>query len=211
MNVDTVLYDWGGVFQRTIDHAPRQELARELAVDELALERRVFDHPAMVEASLGKLPAAAAWQRVMEDLGYRGDMLGFITRFFAGDRLDQRLVSLVIWQRAHGQRVGLLSNAPESISTAQGIAGRWGVDGVFEAQVFSYQIGVSKPHPLAFEAALRTLGVKAQQVVFVDDIIENVRGAEAAGLNALLFRNVEKLLTDLHGLGLCVPEYSELI
>lgn len=211
MSINTVLYDWGGVFQRTIDHAPRQELARELSTDEATLEKGVFNHPAMVEASQGKLASAEAWQKIVANLGYQGSPEEFVKRFFAGDRIDPLLISLVRWQKAHGLRVGLLSNAPPSISTAQGIAGRWGMDGLFDVQVFSHQIGVFKPHPQAFEAALCALGVAGPQVVFVDDFPENVQGAKAAGLNALLFVSVEQLLADFRRLMLPVPQLADLL
>jgi len=211
VNISAVLFDWGGVFQRTLDYKPRQELALALGLSESELERGVFDSPAMREASLGKLPAVEAWQRSLAALGYSGDIYEFATRFFMGDRIDQRLVALVRYLREHGNRVGLLSNAPPPLSTARGVAARWGADNLFDVELFSYQTGVLKPDPLAFTAALNRLGVEAQRTIFIDDTPANVQGARAIGLNALLFQDVGHLLTDLKNLGLDVPCPDDLL
>jgi putative hydrolase of the HAD superfamily len=48
-------------------------------------------------------------------------------------------------------------------------------------------LGARKPDPAAYAAATAQLGVAAADVVFADDLADNVRGAEAAGLTAVLF------------------------
>jgi putative hydrolase of the HAD superfamily len=48
-------------------------------------------------------------------------------------------------------------------------------------------LGARKPDPAAYAAATVRLGVSPADVVFTDDLEDNVRGAEAAGLAAVLF------------------------
>lgn len=48
-------------------------------------------------------------------------------------------------------------------------------------------LGARKPDPAAYSAATTRLGVPPAAVVFADDLEDNVRGAEAAGLTAVLF------------------------
>jgi putative hydrolase of the HAD superfamily len=48
-------------------------------------------------------------------------------------------------------------------------------------------VGARKPDPAAYAAAVDRLGLPAHEVVFTDDLPENVAGAEAAGLPAVLF------------------------
>jgi putative hydrolase of the HAD superfamily len=48
-------------------------------------------------------------------------------------------------------------------------------------------LGARKPDPAAYAAATARLGVPPASVVFADDLEDNVRGAEAAGLQAVLF------------------------
>ena len=58
----------------------------------------------------------------------------------------------------------------------------------FDAVVVSAEVGVEKPHPKIFEAALTALGVASFRTLHVGDSRrDDVEGAEAAGLSALHF------------------------
>jgi putative hydrolase of the HAD superfamily len=48
-------------------------------------------------------------------------------------------------------------------------------------------LGARKPDPAAYDAATTRLGVPPASVVFTDDLDDNIRGAEAAGLYAVPF------------------------
>jgi len=126
----------------------------------------------------------------------------FVERFFAGDRIDQALVRLIRELRARGYRVGLLSNAPPGRAANSSPAGRWGMEDLFDAQVFSYQVGALKPDPRTYQAILNTLGVKAQEALFVDDSPANVAGARAAGMAAVRFVGTTALMEELRKEGL---------
>jgi putative hydrolase of the HAD superfamily len=208
--ITTLIFDWGGVFQRTEDYAPREELAHELGMDESVLEQAVFQGRVMMDASLGKLLVKEAWERVVAEIGFGKGVTSFVERFFAGDRIDQRLVQLVNWEQTRGMHVGLLSNAPQSLSTDNGLAGRWGIEGLFDAQVFSYQVGLLKPDKGIFQAALQALSATPAESVFIDDMQENVLGAQSIGIAALLFTNLHKLLEDLDHIGIAVPAMTEI-
>ena len=58
-----------------------------------------------------------------------------------------------------------------------------------------------KPEPEAFLACLQRLDAQAADTLFVDDRADNVEGARAAGLRALLFENIPTLRAQLrhHG------------
>ena len=57
----------------------------------------------------------------------------------------------------------------------------------FDSMTISCEIGVEKPNAEIFLAALRAAGATASQAVHVGDSYEeDVRGAEAAGMNAIL-------------------------
>lgn len=53
----------------------------------------------------------------------------------------------------------------------------------------SYRIGAMKPDAAFYRAILDSLGVSADECVFIDDKRENVAGAEAAGMRGLLFES----------------------
>lgn len=66
----------------------------------------------------------------------------------------------------------------------------------FDAMLFSSKIKVRKPFPAFFQTALSTFGVKAEECLFIDDLEENVRAAEACGIKGLVFRGDPKQAQD---------------
>jgi len=84
--------------------------------------------------------------------------------------------------RARGLKLGLVSNTSRDLG-AFVAHHRLDVD----AWISSRTLGKVKPSPLIFRAALELLGVKAAEAVMVGDSLEDdVEGARAAGLRALL-------------------------
>ena len=49
-------------------------------------------------------------------------------------------------------------------------------------------IGIRKPHPEIFEHALRKIGCKAKEAVFLDDIGSNLKAAAKIGIRCIRVR-----------------------
>ena len=73
--------------------------------------------------------------------------------------------------------------------------------GQFQHLVLSFEIGVRKPKRAFFEACQQKAGVPANSCLFVDDLANNIAGAEAAGLKGLLYRPQQNLAGQLRSLG----------
>lgn len=200
-----VVFDWGGVFQRTENHAPRLALDRELGLTAGAVERAVFESEVWDRASRGECAATDLWRTVVASVGYVDGVESFVERFFAGDRVDPRLVELVESLRETGYLVGLLSNAVPSLIVGERALGRWGRPGLFDVQVFSYEVTVLKPHPRAYWAVLEAMGADPAETCFIDDSLANVRGARDVGMVAIHFTRVDLLIERLVTLGVGAP------
>jgi len=84
-------------------------------------------------------------------------------------------------------RVGFLSNTNET--HVEEIFRRFGV--LFDEDdrfVFSHRAGCAKPDPLIYQLAIRQLGALPSQIVFIDDLAENVFAALDQGILAYRFR-----------------------
>jgi putative hydrolase of the HAD superfamily len=57
-----------------------------------------------------------------------------------------------------------------------------GYAAIFDPLIISAEIGVAKPDPRFFETAVQRIGLPAEQVLFVDDMLPNVEGARSVGL-----------------------------
>lgn len=65
----------------------------------------------------------------------------------------------------------------------------------------SYQLKCLKPEPLIYEKTVGLLQLPSSEMLFIDDVAENVEGARNAGLMALQFTSseeLEKSLTQLN-------------
>jgi putative hydrolase of the HAD superfamily len=104
--------------------------------------------------------------------------------------------------RAAALRIGLVSNGIRDL-TEFVAHHRLSVDAIVDSRTH----GRVKPHPTIFQAALEVLGVAPAEAVMVGDSLEeDVEGARALGMRALLVDRddrhpeVGERLTDLYGL-----------
>lgn len=141
----------------------------------------------------GELSEAAFEPRFAALLGL-ADSEGLIGRLFAGLGPDEAMVGAVRAARAAGKRTGLISN-----SFGLGIYDRAPVD-LFDQTVISGDVGLHKPQPEIYLLACERLGVEPRDCVFVDDLRENVAGAEAVGMSALLHRDSAATIERLEAL-----------
>lgn len=58
---------------------------------------------------------------------------------------------------------------------------------IFDDYVLSYEVGYMKPHPEIYRAALAKARVRPEESIFIDDIKENIDGAERAGIHTIHF------------------------
>ncbi|MGB2869758.1 MAG: HAD family phosphatase [Bacteroidota bacterium] len=69
----------------------------------------------------------------------------------------------------------------------------------------SYKLGVMKPNPRFYDAVIRSLGEKPSSMVFIDDVEENVSGAEKAGMKGIVFKNAGQIEKELESLNILKP------
>jgi putative hydrolase of the HAD superfamily len=86
--------------------------------------------------------------------------------------------------RERGYRVGLITVCTEDVETL------WPesqLAGLFDAEIFSSRLGVSKPDPRIYLACCEELGVEPHEAVFVGDgANDELAGAQRVGMRAIL-------------------------
>jgi epoxide hydrolase-like predicted phosphatase len=110
---------------------------------------------------------------------------GLIERLFAGLGPEERMIDAVRSARDRGVRTGLISN-----SWGTGIYERAPLR-IFDGTVISGDVGLHKPQPEIYRLGAERLGLEPEACVFVDDLRENIAGAEAVGMLGILHRDVE--------------------
>jgi glucose-1-phosphatase len=72
---------------------------------------------------------------------------------------------------------------------------------VFRAVFASCDLGLRKPDPAAFAEVAARAGVPPGEILFFDDTAENITGAEAGGMPAVLVRSARDISAALTALG----------
>jgi glucose-1-phosphatase len=72
----------------------------------------------------------------------------------------------------------------------------------FDHMVLSYEVGSMKPDASFYRACVAAAGVAADRCIFIDDLAENVAGAERVGLKAVRYVDDRRLRADLRLLGI---------
>jgi HAD superfamily hydrolase (TIGR01509 family) len=196
--VTMVFWDLGGVILRTQNPERRRAWEVRLGLAEGDLARIVFDGPTSVEAMLGRASAEDVWASVGSRLGLTPvDRDRLRADFFAGDRIDEELMSFVRGLRPRA-RVGLISNAWPEVRRL--LETTWGIADAFDPLVLSAEVGLVKPNGQIFHLALERAEVQPSHAVFVDDFLENVDAALTLGMGGVLFRTSSQAQEDVEGL-----------
>jgi putative hydrolase of the HAD superfamily len=92
--------------------------------------------------------------------------------------------------RAQGLRIGMLSNTHWPRPFHEHFLERDGLVELIDARLYTSEMPFQKPHPSAFLAASRALGVEADEAVFVGDRPwDDISGAHSAGMRTVLRPN----------------------
>jgi putative hydrolase of the HAD superfamily len=144
------------------------------------------------ELETGSIEPAVFERRFAVHLGIPDRAHGLIGRLFGALEPDDRMIAGVAAARDSGIRTGLISNSWGRTIYDEGL-----IASLFDAVVISGDVGLYKPQPEIFRLACERLGVEPADAVFVDDLRENVAGAEALGMAAVLHRDTNETLERL--------------
>jgi epoxide hydrolase-like predicted phosphatase len=195
MRIHAIIWDIGGVIERTEDPTPRQRVADQLGMGVPDLSYLLFGHTDNFRGQLGEITPEEHWENVRTGLGLsEREMVTVRQAFFAGDRIDMDLVS-TIRDLKQDYCTAVLSNYMAVLRDR--ISEEWDIGDAFHHLIISAEVGMMKPHPEIYEFALETIGFAPEETVFIDDFIENVEGAQDVGIHGILFTSPEQVRTEL--------------
>jgi putative hydrolase of the HAD superfamily len=193
-----ILYDIGGVLEIVDDHGWPQTLnerwsARQgVTVDELRSRLRAADLPDM---GLRTGVAEEYWRKLGAALGADQQGIATMRSEFWDAYCGAANTDLLNHARAIQGRAGLaiLSNSGDGAREEE--ERQFGFASLFDPICYSHEQGVAKPDAGAYLAALKRMGASAEQVLFIDDNEDPVRGAEDCGIRAVLHRDNASTMT----------------
>lgn len=187
--VKNILFDMGGVvFRQNSEEAYRR--FREAGIDPDGYMGEYGQKGFFLDVETGKIGADEFCRRMAETAGRESvswDEAQYCWLGFIRDVPLERLHNLSKLREKY--HVCLLSNTNPFIM-AFTRSDRFSAEGrpisdYFDTLFCSYEMQAYKPNPDIFLKALAADGMKAEETVFVDDSLKNVRAAEALGIRGL--------------------------
>lgn len=196
-----MIFDWGGTLTpwRTVDYMvpwrayadavhpgePERAAAVALAIaaaEEAAWTRAREEHSAFTVAQVLAAAGVAANEAAL--MAYRAS-------WEHATFTDPDVEPLIKLLRDKGLRTGVLSSTAWPAAWHEEMLERDGVLHLFDAVVWSSDLRYTKPHREAFLAAMAAVGVDdpADCVYVGDRLYDDVSGAKAAGMRAVLIPN----------------------
>lgn len=191
--IRAVLYDFGGVFTSS-PFAAVERAGAEQGLPPGRLGEIVFgpyhkdtDHP-WHRLERGEIAIGEARDAIIElgrAQGAESDPFAILARMGEDGGIREEMVAKARAVQQAGFRTAVVTNNIAEIRD------RWKAmlphAEIFEVIVDSSEIGVRKPTAAIYETALRELGdISPEQAIFFDDHPQNVRGAEAVGIQGVL-------------------------
>jgi epoxide hydrolase-like predicted phosphatase len=200
-----LLVDYGGVMTSSMGRVFAQ-FCLEAGVDPARLKSLIGNaygggdpQDVMARMERGEIPLNEfeRWmaEALSEGLDTPLDWEGLKNRMNAGMDPDEAMMEAVRQARAAGIRTALVSN-----SWGGGAYRREHFPDLYDQVVISGEVGARKPEPLIYLLTADRLSVAPDACVFVDDLLQNVEGARAVGMEGIVHRSAEFTLPRLEAL-----------
>ncbi len=107
---------------------------------------------------------------------------------------------------AQGLPLALLTDSPYPAARLEKELDKLSLSGCFQSVLSSFDLEVTKPDPACYQAAIRALGVPAQELAFVGCDHESLAGAAACGLRTIAVNCQQAVSADAQ-----LTRFSELL
>lgn len=205
MKISAIGFDWGGVIYQNPGGSFHDAAASFLNVEDAEFRRAYFLHNHMVNKGAGMSygDAVEMWREILSELKIpdRLDAYMEFVRARPEGFVSGEMVALVRQLKDDGWNIGLLSNT--SIEGAQAIRSQ-PCFSLFDAAIFSAEIGAMKPEPETFLTLATALGVDVRELVFIDDSEKSLSTADEVGYVPVRFTDIGTLKDRLGNLGIRV-------
>lgn len=114
-----------------------------------------------------------------------------------GEEANHELIEYLV-SKCPADKIVLLTNLDANVGDI--LTRRYGIPEFYDEIISAGETGYAKPNPKIFEEALRRLGAKPEECIFVDDTEENVQAARLLGMKVILYRDFVSFRAELESL-----------
>jgi glucose-1-phosphatase len=199
--IRAIIFDIGRVLVRVDVGRAKAGLAKGLSLSPEELWSAIEKDPRWADWQEGRMSPRDWYLNLSSRLGIALDFEQF-TAVWNSTLDPEPILPLPLFESLSKRyRLGLLSNT-DPIHVAK-LESTYEFFRFFPAAVRTYScaIGASKPSPIVYQAALKACKTRAQEAVYIDDILAYVEAARRLGMRGIQFQSPEQLRADLQALG----------
>ena len=201
MSIKFLYFDLGKVLVNFDIRQMLEQMADVAGIHASDVSRVLFDDGLQAEFELGHLTDEQFHQEFCRRTNTQADFQTLTVAAADFFELNTSILPLVTSLGRTRHRLGVLSNTCRL--HWRHCVKRYGmVAELFPVHVLSCDLGVAKPDLEIYRAAAQRAAVNPAGIFFVDDLIENVNGALAAGFDAVQYVSMRQLADDLRGRGI---------
>lgn len=191
--INTVLFDWGGV----VADDPGDEFLSKLLYNLGATGTQVKEifEIYMKRFMRGQISETQYWQELKNRYGFAiHDTISDEFKKWKGLNANPDILNLIQECKQAGLHVGLLSNVIEPTYNVLDSAGYYAR---FDSITASCKVGYAKPEPEIYQIALQNAGALASEALFIDDKKYCLDGAAALGIQTILAVEPAQIIADV--------------
>lgn len=195
MTIRAIVFDIGGILEITPPTGWVQRWETRLGLALGGLEDRLGE--VWRAGSLGAISEAEVEQRTAAILGLdQAQLVAFMADLW-DEYLGEPNVELTAYFASlrPGYQTALLSNS--FVGARHKEQQRYRFGDLCDLIVYSHEEGIEKPDRRIYELTCARLGLRLDELLFLDDYEPNVVAARALGMRAILFQNTAQAIADI--------------
>ncbi|HSX47354.1 MAG TPA: HAD-IA family hydrolase [Patescibacteria group bacterium] len=194
--ITTVIFDAGGVLISWPREEVLEDIRNELKMTNEQIEK--FWRKYIFAIGKGDFSESTMWRMARAEYKFRKvyvreDLLG--RKFMEIGRPYKEVLNKVVKLSKDGYKVAVLSNTNQSHTK---VFRSKGILIPFKNIYLSYKFGYRKPDKKLYKLTLKKLKVKPENVIFIDDLAENIKSAKDLGMHTILANNQEQIVRDIN-------------
>ena len=197
--INTLIFDFGNVLVNLHSEAELRELLAQLGqpasgtmVDMLLMPG---GSDVFWDVMRGKTTEAEMWQMIADEWNIPFDLAKKVMKDVAApNRPNMPLIKYIEGLKGD-YKIGVLSNAGDA--TLERLLQWYPYDQFVDVFIISAEVKLAKPDAEIYEMALNSLNAKAEESLFVDDLIENIEAAEELGITGIWHRDNDETIARL--------------
>lgn len=191
--IRAILFDFGGVLASEGFRDGLREIGRKNNLDPDAFFETATKLVFETGYVTGECKEREYWMALRKKTGIKGDDASLRRELMERFSLDRDLLRFVDRLRLEGYTTGILSDQTNWLDE---INEREDIFSHFDYVFNSYHLHKSKRDPSIFTYVADKLGLRPEEILFVDDNEGNIKRAIAAGMKGYLYTGREEFLKD---------------